>query len=129
MCHESSSVGLGHAIGVGKGTVSLADFARADAIFVIGQNPGTNHPRMLTALQAAKRRGARIVSVNPLRERGLVRFAHPQEPDSLLAGGTPISDLYLQVRVSHQFKPLFPGLTLAAGFAPAIVRTSWMRMA
>ena len=72
--------GSATSIGVGKGTVGLDDFELADAIFVIGQNPGTNHPRMLTTLQAAKRRGCRIVSVNPLRERGLVRFAHPQEP-------------------------------------------------
>ncbi len=99
MCHESSGVGLSEVIGVGKGTVSLEDFARADAIFVIGQNPGTNHPRMLTALQAAKRRGCTIVSINPLRERGLVRFAHPQDPLALLGRSTPISDLYLQVRV------------------------------
>ncbi len=100
MCHESSGLALGQVIGVGKGTVSLHDFARADAIFVIGQNPGTNHPRMLATLQAAKRRGATIVAINPLRERGLVRFAHPQEPATLLGGpGTPIADLYLQVRV------------------------------
>jgi molybdopterin-dependent oxidoreductase alpha subunit len=99
MCHESSGVGLGDSIGVGKGTVGLPDFEIADAIFVIGQNPGSNHPRMLTALQAAKRRGCRIVAVNPLRERGLVRFAHPQEPLGLLGRGTEIADLYLQVRV------------------------------
>lgn len=99
MCHESSGFGLTQAIGVGKGTVSLPDFERADAIFVIGQNPGTNHPRMLATLQAAKRRGATVVAINPLRERGLVRFAHPQEPLALLGRGTPIADLYLQVRV------------------------------
>ena len=100
LCHESSGTGLGETIGVGKGTVSLADFDHADAIFLIGQNPGTNHPRMLTTLQQAKRRGCRIVSANPLRERGLVRFAHPQHPLELLgARSTPISDLFLQVRV------------------------------
>jgi molybdopterin-dependent oxidoreductase alpha subunit len=99
LCHESSGVGLTPVIGVGKGTVSLDDFALADAIFVIGQNPGSNHPRMLTALQAAKRRGARIVAINPLRERGLVRFTHPQEPLAWLGRGTAIADLYLQVRV------------------------------
>ncbi|HYJ78789.1 MAG TPA: molybdopterin-dependent oxidoreductase, partial [Longimicrobiaceae bacterium] len=77
LCHESSGVGLRKTIGVGKGTVQLADFERADAIFVIGQNPGTNHPRMLTVLQAARRRGAQIVAINPLRERGLMKFAHP----------------------------------------------------
>src|SRR5207248_8417026 len=66
MCHESSGVALGETIGVGKGTVTLADFALADAIFIIGQNPGTNHPRMLSTLEQAERRGATIVSVNPL---------------------------------------------------------------
>ncbi len=99
MCHESSGVGLTEVIGVGKGTVGLEDFAVADLILVIGQNPGTNHPRMLTALQAAKRRGARIIAINPLRERGLVRFAHPQEPWTWLGRGTAIADRYLQVRV------------------------------
>ena len=100
MCHESSGVGLSEAIGVGKGTVTLADFERADAIFVIGQNPGTNHPRMLTELKAARARGARIVSLNPLKERGLVEFAHPKRPLELLTGrGTPITTHYLQVLV------------------------------
>jgi anaerobic selenocysteine-containing dehydrogenase len=79
LCHESSGVGLTRAIGFGKGSVQLEDFEKADAIFVIGQNPGTNHPRMLTVLQAAARRGAEIVSINPLREPGLERFTHPQE--------------------------------------------------
>jgi molybdopterin-dependent oxidoreductase alpha subunit len=100
LCHESSGTALGEAIGVGKGSVSLEDFERADLIFVIGQNPGSNHPRMLSALQAAKRRGCRIVAINPLRERGLVSFAHPQEPLALAGlASTPIADLYLQVRV------------------------------
>jgi molybdopterin-dependent oxidoreductase alpha subunit len=114
MCHESSGVGLTETIGVGKGTVSLRDFELADAIFVIGQNPGTNHPRMLTALQAARRRGASIVSVNPLRERGLVRFAHPQEPLGLLGLGGAISDLYLQVRVGGD-------VALLQGIAKAVL--------
>ena len=92
MCHESSGEALNEVIGVAKGSVSLEDFERADAIFVIGQNPGSNHPRMLTALQAAKRRGCRIVSINPLRERGLVRFSHPQRPLELLgAEGAPLA--------------------------------------
>jgi molybdopterin-dependent oxidoreductase alpha subunit len=100
MCHESSGTGLTEVIGVGKGTVRMADFAHADAIFLLGQNPGTNHPRMMTTLQAAKRRGCRIVAVNPLREAALVRFAHPQRPFELLGlTSTPISDLFLQVRV------------------------------
>jgi molybdopterin-dependent oxidoreductase alpha subunit len=99
LCHESSGEGLGEAIGVGKGTVSLEDIERAGAIFVIGQNPGTNHPRMLATLAAAKRRGARLVAINPLREKGLVRFAHPQDPLAWLGRSTAIADLYLQVRV------------------------------
>jgi molybdopterin-dependent oxidoreductase alpha subunit len=100
MCHESSGVGLGASLGVGKGTVSLADFALADAIFVIGQNPGTNHPRMLSTLEAAARRGCHIVSINPLRERALERFAHPQDVRDLLTGGTAIAELFLPVRIN-----------------------------
>lgn len=99
MCHESSGTGLSEVIGVGKGTVSLEDFDKADAIFILGQNPGSNHPRMLTTLEQAARRGCRIVSINPLRERGLVRFAHPKDPLALLGQGTAIADLFLQVRV------------------------------
>ena len=100
LCHESSGVGLGDSIGVGKGTVSLEDFALADAIFVIGQNPGTNHPRMLSALEAAARRGCHIISVNPLHERALDRFAHPQDVRGLLTGGTAIAELFLPVRIN-----------------------------
>lgn len=99
LCHESSGTGLGEAIGVGKGTVGLADFDHAEAIFLLGQNPGTNHPRMLATLQRAKARGCAIVSINPLRERGLVRFRHPQSAVDVVLGGTEISDLFLQVRV------------------------------
>ncbi|HSQ62868.1 MAG TPA: FdhF/YdeP family oxidoreductase [Polyangiaceae bacterium] len=99
MCHESSGTALKEVVGVGKGTVHLEDFEVADAIFVIGQNPGSNHPRMLTALEAAAKRGCQIVAINPLREPGLVRFSHPQHYESLLARGTPIAALYLQVRI------------------------------
>jgi molybdopterin-dependent oxidoreductase alpha subunit len=99
LCHESSGVGLGEMIGIGKGTVSLADFAVADLILVVGQNPGSNHPRMLTTLQEAARRGCRIVSVNPLRERGLVRFKHPQEAAGLLGSGTKLAERFVRVRV------------------------------
>ncbi|HEY2773243.1 MAG TPA: FdhF/YdeP family oxidoreductase [Candidatus Binatia bacterium] len=99
MCHESSGTGLGEVLGVGKGTVSLDDFDEADAIFILGQNPGTNHPRMLTTLQRAKERGAKIVSINPLRELGLVRFSNPQRPLDLLGRSTELTDLYLQVRI------------------------------
>jgi len=98
MCHESSGRGMGEVIGIGKGTVRLEDFDHADAIFLFGQNPGTNHPRMLTTLREAKLRGAKIIAVNPLREAGLLRFAHPQKPGDLF-GGVALSDLYLQVRI------------------------------
>jgi len=100
MCHESSGTGLGESIGVGKGTVSLADFDQAEAIFIIGQNPGTNHPRMLTVLERARRRGATIVSINPLREAGLVRFKHPQDVRDMLGGGTRLAELFVPVRIN-----------------------------
>ena len=80
MCHESSGVALTESIGIGKGTVKLDDFNKADLIIVIGQNPGTNHPRMLSALSDAKKSGASIISINPLKETGMVRFKHPQKP-------------------------------------------------
>ncbi len=100
LCHESSGKGLGSTIGIGKGTVTLADFRLADCIFVIGQNPGTNHPRMLSTLAEARARGATIVSINPLRELGLVSFAHPQTARGLLGVGEPISTEYVQVRIN-----------------------------
>ncbi|MEM7588098.1 MAG: FdhF/YdeP family oxidoreductase [Acidobacteriota bacterium] len=100
MCHESSGVGLAETVGIGKGSVSLEDLESAELIVVMGQNPGTNHPRMLSALQTAKRRGAKIVGVNPLREAGLKRFQHPQSPLDLLSGGTELADLYLQVQIN-----------------------------
>ncbi len=100
MCHESSGSALTEAIGIGKGTVTLHDFEIAEAIFVIGQNPGTNHPRMLTALQQAKKNGCRIVTVNPLPETGMIRFKHPQDLLDMLFGvGTELTDLFLQVRI------------------------------
>jgi formate dehydrogenase major subunit len=100
MCHEASSVGLPPSIGVAKATVVIEDFARADAIFIFGQNPGTNSPRMLDQLYAAARRGVRIVSFNPLRERALERFADPKNPIEMATlSGTQISSNYYQVRV------------------------------
>ena len=100
MCHESSGVGLSKAIGIGKGTVKLSDFEHADAIFIIGQNPGTNHPRMLTSLEHAARNGAAIVSINPLAETGMLRFKHPQSPRDMLGRGTQIASLFLPVRIN-----------------------------
>ena len=100
MCHEPTSVGLPESIGVGKGTVTLADFDHCDAIFCIGHNPGTNHPRMLATLRKAALRGARIVALNPLRERGLERFMSPQDPLEMVTGrSTAIATDYLQVRI------------------------------
>ncbi len=100
MCHESSGYGLTRAIGIGKGTVKLSDFDKADAIFIIGQNPGTNHPRMLTALEDAVRNGCTIVSINPLPETGLIRFKHPQSPKDMLGHGTPLAKLFLPVKIN-----------------------------
>ncbi len=99
MCHESSGTALTETIGIGKGTVTLNDFELAEAILIIGQNPGTNHPRMMTSLQKAKRNGCKIVSINPLREPGLIRFKHPQEVSGTIGNGTKLSDLFLPVRV------------------------------
>ncbi|WP_149087490.1 FdhF/YdeP family oxidoreductase [Pseudomonas prosekii] len=87
MCHEASGVALAQSVGVGKGTVTFEDFEHADAIFVWGQNPGTNHPRMLEPLREAVKRGAQVVCVNPLKERGLERFQHPQHPIEMLTNG------------------------------------------
>ncbi|MGF6773726.1 molybdopterin-dependent oxidoreductase alpha subunit [Paraburkholderia sp. GAS199] len=100
MCHEATSVGLPQSIGVGKGTVLLDDFEEADAIFIFGQNPGTNSPRMMSDLHSAARRGAKIVSFNPFRERALERFASPQDPIEMATlGFTQISSFFYQVRV------------------------------
>ncbi len=100
MCHESSGTGMKEVLGYGKGTVRLEDFDLCDAIFVIGQNPGTNHPRMLTSLLKAKRRGCRIVHINPLPETGTTRFKHPQEFWTWLGEGTQLADLFVQVRIN-----------------------------
>jgi molybdopterin-dependent oxidoreductase alpha subunit len=100
MCHESSGAALSETIGVGKGSVTLDDVHAADLLIVVGQNPGTNHPRMLTALETAKRNGARIIAVNPLPEAGLLAFRNPQTVRGLAGTGTPLADLFLQVRVN-----------------------------
>jgi molybdopterin-dependent oxidoreductase alpha subunit len=104
MCHDSSGIALSEAVGVGKGTVSLDDFEHADLIFIIGQNPGTNHPRMLTTLRDAAKRGAVIVGINPLREVALTRFAHPQKPLDML-GGVELAKHFVQIQIGgdHAF--------------------------
>ncbi|QKW05916.1 FdhF/YdeP family oxidoreductase [Streptomyces sp. NA04227] len=98
MCHESSGSALTETLGVGKGSVLLEDLYQADLIIVAGQNPGTNHPRMLNALEKAKAGGARIITVNPLPEAGLEKFHNPQTPKGLLAGAR-LTDLFLQIRL------------------------------
>ncbi|MGW8553074.1 FdhF/YdeP family oxidoreductase [Streptomyces tubercidicus] len=99
MCHESSGSALTETIGIGKGSVLVEDLYQADLIIVAGQNPGTNHPRMLTALEKAKSGGTKIISINPLPEAGLERFKNPQTPRGLAGGGTALTDLFLQVRL------------------------------
>jgi len=100
MCHESSGVALSETLGIGKGSVTLEDLYISDLIMVIGQNPGTNHPRMLSALEKAKKNGAKIISVNPLKETGLLNFKHPQKVGGWLGGGTNLTDLYMQVMIN-----------------------------
>ncbi|MBV6287792.1 FdhF/YdeP family oxidoreductase [Pseudomonas aegrilactucae] len=121
MCHEASGVALGQSVGVGKGTVTFDDFEHADAIFVWGQNPGTNHPRMLEPLREAVKRGAQVVCVNPLKERGLERFQHPQHPIEMLTNGDrPTNTAY--------FRPALGGdMALLRGMAKFLLQ--WEREA
>jgi molybdopterin-dependent oxidoreductase alpha subunit len=106
-CHEPTSQGLPPSIGIGKGTCLLEDFEKADAIFILGQNPGTNSPRMMTDLRAAARRGARIVVFNPMKERALERFIAPQNPlEMLTLASTPIASHYYQVKVGGDLAAL-----------------------
>lgn len=112
LCHESSGIALKETLGIGKGTVRLSDFEHASLIFVIGQNPGTNHPRMLSTLREAKLRGATVISVNPLRERGLVRFAHPQDASDLINGGVAIADHFVRPHLNGDLA-LFRGINKA----------------
>ncbi|WP_137292982.1 FdhF/YdeP family oxidoreductase [Nocardioides dongxiaopingii] len=100
MCHESTSVGLAEVIGIGKASVTLDDVHHAELIVIAGQNPGTNHPRMLSALEIAKKNGARIIDINPLREAGLTRFKNPQTVKGMAGRGTVMADLHLRVRIN-----------------------------
>ncbi|MEM9400763.1 MAG: FdhF/YdeP family oxidoreductase [Verrucomicrobiota bacterium] len=100
MCHESSGVALNKTIGIGKGTVKLHDFYKADVVLIIGQNPGTNHPRMLSALQTCVRNGGKIIAINPLKEAGLQAFSHPQEVKGMLGHATSLASTYLQVKTN-----------------------------
>jgi molybdopterin-dependent oxidoreductase alpha subunit len=104
MCHEATSRGLPHTVGVGKGTVTLDDFEHADTLLLFGQNPATNHPRMLGELRDCAKRGATIVSINPLKERGLERFASPQHPVEMLTmGSTKISSVFIRPKIGGDF--------------------------
>ncbi len=115
MCHESSGAALSETIGVGKGCVSIEDISdHADLIVIVGQNPGTNHPRMLTTLEEAKQRGAKIVAINPLPEAGFGTFRNPQTARGLVGPGTDLADVYLPVRVNGD-------LALFAGFNKALL--------
>ncbi|MBS1976734.1 MAG: FdhF/YdeP family oxidoreductase [Bacteroidetes bacterium] len=100
MCHESSGVALNETLGTGKGSVTLDDFYKADVILILGQNPGTNHPRMLTALQKAKQNGAIIIAINPLPETGLIGFNNPQTLKGALGIKVNLTDLFLPVRIN-----------------------------
>lgn len=111
MCHESSGWALSETLGIGKGSVSLNDIHNADLIVVVGQNPGTNHPRMLSALEETKRNGGSVVAINPLPEAGLMRFKHPQRPRGVIGKGTVIADQFLQIRLGGDLA-LFQALNL-----------------
>ena len=99
MCHESSGSALTETIGVGKGSVSLSDVEHADLVLVVGQNPGTNHPRMLSSLEKVKQRGGKIIAVNPLPETGLMRFKNPQNARGVVGNGTELADEFAQIRI------------------------------
>ncbi|MBB3039278.1 FdhF/YdeP family oxidoreductase [Hoyosella altamirensis] len=111
MCHESSGSALNETLGTGKGTVSLDDIYDADLILVVGQNPGTNHPRMLSALEQTKRNGGHVIAVNPLPEAGLIRFKNPQNARGMIGRGTAIADQFLQIRPGGDLA-LFQALNL-----------------
>ncbi|MFF4749790.1 FdhF/YdeP family oxidoreductase [Streptomyces sp. NPDC002514] len=111
MCHESSGSALNETLGIGKGSVSLDDIHNADLVFVVGQNPGTNHPRMLTALEETKRNGGQVVAVNTLPEAGLIRFKHPQRPRGIVGRGTKIADQFVHIRAGGDLA-LFQALNL-----------------
>ena len=100
MCHESTSIALQESIGIGKASVTLDDVYNAELIVIAGQNPGTNHPRMLSALEKAKQNGAKILSINPLREAGLVNFKNPQTPRGMVGPGTDLTDMFLPIALN-----------------------------
>src|SRR5690606_8742539 len=100
MCHEASGSALSETLGIGKGSVTLDDLYKAELVMVVGQNPGTNHPRMLSALEKCKKNGGKIIAINPLREAGLVKFTDPKNPIKLLTGGTQIADVHVPITIN-----------------------------
>ncbi|TAI47186.1 FdhF/YdeP family oxidoreductase [Flagellimonas allohymeniacidonis] len=101
MCHESSGVALSETLGIGKGSVKLEDFYDAEVVIIAGQNPGTNHPRMLSALEKCKKNGGKIISINPLKEAGLVSFKNPQKVKGWLGNAVALADIHLQVNINQ----------------------------
>ena len=128
MCHESSGSALTASIGIGKGSVSVPDIENADLILIAGQNPGTNHPRMLSTLEKAKANGARVIAINPLPEAGLLRFKDPQKVHGVVGDGVRIADEFLQIRLGGDMA-LFQGLAKllvdAEDAAPGTVNHPW----
>jgi molybdopterin-dependent oxidoreductase alpha subunit len=112
MCHESSGAGLEASIGIGKGTVSLDDLHQADTIIIAGQNPGTNHPRMLSSLETCVENGGKVIAINPLIEAGLLAFAHPQKFSGMMNRATPLASQYLQVKINGDMA-IFRGIAKA----------------
>ncbi|MBC3759939.1 FdhF/YdeP family oxidoreductase [Hyunsoonleella sp. SJ7] len=100
MCHEASGSALSETLGIGKGSVTLEDLYKAEIVIVVGQNPGTNHPRMLSALEKTKKNGGKIVAINPLPEAGLMKFTDPQNPVKMLTGGTKLSDVFVPITIN-----------------------------
>ncbi len=130
MCHESSGVALNESLGIGKGSVTLEDFYIADVILIIGQNPGTNHPRMLSALQKAKANGCKIISINPLPETGLVAFNNPQTLKGVMGIKSKLTDLFLQVKLNGDMallKALSKLLLEASKTNPEIIDTDFIQ--
>ena len=100
MCHESSGVALSETVGIGKGSVTLQDIHEAEVLIIMGQNPGTNHPRMLSAIEKCKVNGGKVISVNPLPEAGLIKYTDPQSPKRMLTNGIKITDLFLPIKIN-----------------------------
>ena len=129
MCHEPTSFALGRSIGIGKGSVQMDDFALADVILVVGQNPGSNHPRMLTTLETASRGGTKIIAINPLPEAGLLRYKNPQTLRGVIGKGTQLADIHLPIRLGgdHALFQLWNRrLTLAAAERPGFVDSAFI---